>query len=82
MIGSVGILVLSAVVSAAVPSPAQMEGKTCTDFGCHADLQVKAVVHEPVARGMCHPCHAQARANTHEFQPSYAKEALCQACHI
>jgi predicted CXXCH cytochrome family protein len=82
MIGSVGLFLLSAVVSAAVPSPAQMEGKTCTDFGCHADLQVKAVVHEPVARGMCSPCHVQSQPNTHEFHLSFAKETLCQACHI
>lgn len=82
MIGSGGLFLLLAVMSAAVPAPAQMEGKTCTAFGCHADLRVKAVVHEPVARGMCNPCHVQSQPNTHEFHLSFPKETLCQACHI
>ncbi|RPJ34503.1 MAG: cytochrome C [Planctomycetaceae bacterium] len=81
MIGPVGLLLLSVSVWAA-PSPAEMEGKTCTDFGCHADLQIKATIHDPVAKGMCNPCHTQARPGAHEFQPGYPKETLCLACHI
>ena len=81
MIAPLGVLLLSASVWAA-PSPAEMEGKTCTEFGCHADLQVKAVIHDPVAKGMCNPCHTQSRPGVHEFQPGYPKETLCLACHI
>jgi predicted CXXCH cytochrome family protein len=82
MIGSVGLLVFSTVFGAAVPAPAEMAGRTCTDFGCHASLQEKAVVHGPVAKGMCTSCHAQARPETHEFRLSFPKDTLCQACHI
>jgi len=82
MTGSIGLFLLSTMMSAAAPTPAQMAGKTCTDFGCHADVQVKATVHDPVAKGMCNPCHNQPRAGVHEFQPGYPKETLCLSCHI
>jgi predicted CXXCH cytochrome family protein len=82
MIGSVGLFVLATTLSAAVPSAADMEGKACTDFGCHADLQTQAVVHSPVAKGMCTPCHTQPQPETHEFHLSRPKETLCVACHI
>jgi predicted CXXCH cytochrome family protein len=82
MMGSVGLFLLSAAMCAAAPSPAEMEGKTCIEFGCHADVQVQAFVHDPVAKGMCNPCHVQSQVNTHEFRLSFAKEQLCRACHI
>jgi predicted CXXCH cytochrome family protein len=82
MTGSVGLFLLSMILGAAVPSPTEMEGKACTDSGCHADVQGKTVIHDPVAKGMCNPCHSQPRPNTHEFQLSYTKETMCMACHI
>jgi predicted CXXCH cytochrome family protein len=82
MSGSVGLFLLSAMVCAAAAKPVDMGGRTCTDFGCHADLQVKAVVHDPVAKGMCHPCHMPSRPDVHEFQAGYSRETLCVACHI
>jgi predicted CXXCH cytochrome family protein len=82
MSSSIGLFLLSAMVCAAVPAPVDMGGRTCTDFGCHADLQVKAVVHDPVAKGMCNPCHMQSRPDVHEFQAGYNRETLCVACHI
>jgi predicted CXXCH cytochrome family protein len=81
MTGTVGLFVLAAVTCAVVPSAADMEGKTCIDFGCHADLQTKAFVHGPVAKGMCSPCHTQVQPNAHEFRPTYTQETLCLACH-
>jgi predicted CXXCH cytochrome family protein len=77
-----GLLVISSLASAESAPAVDMQGKTCIDYDCHADLQSKAFVHGPINEGNCSPCHIQLKSDLHQFELSHKTEELCQACHI
>lgn len=77
----VSLFVLSQATQAQSRTAIDMQNRTCTDYGCHADLQTKAILHSPVAKGLCHPCHPQPQSDVHSFATSDPQEAMCQACH-
>jgi predicted CXXCH cytochrome family protein len=76
-----GILLISLFAYVENLSAIDMHNKTCIDYNCHADLQSKAILHGPVNKGNCNPCHIQIKADLHQFQLSQEVEKLCQVCH-
>ncbi len=78
----VGIIAVLMFASAGNTAAIDIQNKTCVDFDCHANLQSKAFVHDPVGKDKCSPCHLQLKADVHEFQPAQKPEELCRLCHI
>ena len=67
---------------AAKPKPTSLEGRSCSEAGCHDALKKNKFVHGPVAADMCSSCHTVSNEARHKFGLARDSEKLCSGCHI
>jgi len=72
----------SAENAAAALPPASLQGKGCTDAGCHSKETKHKFLHGPVAIGSCKSCHAVKDEARHKFALTHPEEQLCSTCHL